>query len=30
MLTSKQVVGKYTFTNISKHVFKIHMCLLRM
>ena len=29
MLTSKHVIGTYTFTNVSKHVFKIHMHLLR-
>ena len=28
-LLSKHVLGSYTFTNINKHVFKIHMCLLR-
>ena len=27
--TSKHILGTYTFTNINKHVFKIHMCLLR-
>ena len=27
MLTSKHVLGLYTFTNVSKHVFKIHMCV---
>ena len=30
MLTSKHILGNYTFTNVSKHVFKIWMCLLRM
>ena len=29
MLTSKHVLGVYTFTNVSKHVFKMRMCLLR-
>ena len=28
-LLSKHVLGMYTFTNVSKHVFKILMCLLR-
>ena len=28
MLTSKQALGTYTFTNVSKHVFKIRMCLI--
>ena len=27
-LLSKHVLGMYTFTNVSKHVFKIHICLL--
>ena len=26
MLTSKHVIGMYTFTNVSKHVFKMRMC----
>ena len=29
MLTSKHVLGTYTFTNVSTHIFKIRMCLLR-
>ena len=29
MLTSKHVLGTYMFANISKHVFKIRICLLR-
>ena len=28
-LLSKHVLGMYAFTNVSKHVFKIRMCLLR-
>ena len=28
-LLSKHVLGTYTFTNVSKHAFKIRMCLLR-
>ena len=28
-LLSKHVLGMYTFTNVSKQVFKIRMCLLR-
>ena len=30
IITSKNLLGTYTFTNISKHVFKICLCLLRM
>ena len=29
MLTIKHVLSTYTFTNVTKHVFKIRMCLLR-
>ena len=29
-LLIKHVIGTYTFTNVSKHIFKIRMCLLRM
>ena len=28
MITSKHVIGMYTFTNVCKHVFKIRMCLI--
>ena len=28
-LLSKHVLGMYTFTNVSKHVFNICMCLLQ-
>ena len=30
MLTIKHILGSYIFTNVSKHVFKIRMCLLHM
>ena len=29
IITSKHVLGMYTFTNVSKHVFKIRIGLLR-
>ena len=28
MLTTKHVLGTYTFTNVSKHIFNIPICLL--